>query len=618
MPNIKQGQDSINTKSEILNPIEKGQITKEIEFQEVVNDFTESDFEGKSTKEILELIESQMTKLSYKESLQRLNILKTLVDENLEKDKNQALESYTMEGNNAEDLQFEVPKEFIKFNNLLSTIQQLRIEEKKRIEEEKETNYNKKLEILQKLSGIIENDETEKTIREVKELQLSWKAIKVLPKDKIEDLWNRYHRLLDTFYDKHSINIELKELDRQKNLEFKIELSKKVLSLHEEPNIKRSFILLNKYHEDYKNTGPVPREYNEEIWQRFKAASDEVYQNKKMKISEMEAQKEDNLEKKKILTDKAILVAKQTYERVDHWKLKQEELKALMEEWKKIGPVPKKQSNKIWAEFKNQFDEFYHNRNEFYSQVKEQKKVNLSKKLEICEKAEIISKELNFKTGEANLKSLQEQWKQIGPVPKKDAEQIWNKFRSSCDSFFEARKSYFKERRLEEKDNLIKKNNILDQLSLCLSQESSDELLKKLKTLQSQWVQIGHVSYKQKDAVNNKYNELSTKIFEKFKGLKNEIRTNQKKQHFSNLLGMPNGAKQLSFEESKLRKRIESLKSEVHTLENNKQFFARSKNADDIFKDFDKKIEKSQILIKNLSKELQLIRQVKNTRVDQT
>ena len=129
---------------------------------------------------------------------------------------------------------------------------------------------------------------------------------------------------------------------------------------------------------------------------------------------------------------------------------------------------------------------------------------------------EIISKELNFKTGEANLKSLQEQWKQIGPVPKKDAEQIWNKFRSSCDSFFEARKSYFKERRLEEKDNLIKKNNILDQLSLCLGQESSDELLKKLKTLQSQWVQIGHVSYKQKDAVNNKYNELSTKIFEKF------------------------------------------------------------------------------------------------------
>ena len=110
MPNIKQGQDSINTKSEILNPIEKGQITKEIEFQEVVNDFSESDFEGKSTKEILEFIESQMTKLSYKESLQRLNILKTLVDKNLEKDKNQAFESHTIEGNNAEDLQFEVPK----------------------------------------------------------------------------------------------------------------------------------------------------------------------------------------------------------------------------------------------------------------------------------------------------------------------------------------------------------------------------------------------------------------------------------------------------------------------------------------------------------------------------
>ena len=574
--------------------------------------FEPSSFQNKTTQEIMAYIKPLIPNLSYKESLQRLNALKTYVDKNLNELKNKTTAITSEENSSDSMVPFQLPSEYSEFNALIHQTQQQREEEKQRIEKEKHNNYLKKQEILENLKKIIENDETDKTIREVKDLQNEWKKIKILPKDKVEVLWNQYHKLLDTFYDKHSINIELKELDRQKNLNFKIDLCKKVLSLQEEPSLKRSFILLTKYHDEFKNTGPVPKEYNEEIWQRFKTASDEIYQQKKAKISLIEEQKEQNLEKKKVLVDKAILIARQLYEKPSDWKEKHAELNQLMSEWKNIGPTPRKDSNKVWMEFKSQYDEFYNNRNHFFDQLKKEKASNLERKLEICKKAEKIAKTLDFKSGEKELKLLQNEWREVGPVPKKEAEAIWLRFRTSCDEYFNARKENFKDRRVEEKENFIKKTSILNKLeAIATENQQDDDLFDKLKSLQKEWAQIGHVSYKQKDTINKKYKELGTQLFEKFKKLEGKLKTSQKIEHYNNLLAMPNGEKQISIEEFKIKRRIEGFKSELDTLENNIQFFAKSKNADGIMKDFEKKIEKIQRQVEQHQKDLNVIRQVK-------
>ena len=179
----------------------------------------------------------------------------------------------------------------------------------------------------------------------------------------MNELWDKYNLLQNKFYDNHSINIELKELDRKKNLEYKIELRKKVESIMEEKSIKRCFIMLNKYHEEFKNTGPVPKESNEPIWQAFKKASDAVNEAKQKTIEELENHKVENLKKKEILLEKAILINAVMARTPKEWSDKTKLFENLFTELKKIGPVPKSNKDAVWINFNG-------NRNDFFSQKK--------------------------------------------------------------------------------------------------------------------------------------------------------------------------------------------------------------------------------------------------------
>ena len=290
--NVPVENTTITVESKVLNPKESkmGLELSTVSDQEVAYDAAL--LEGKNLEELLEEASTVLV-LTPKGARKKLGVVRSVFFERFTEAKDAALEIYKQDESEEKEL-FAFDKESIalKFKEIEDAVKQSVAEEKERIETEKLKNFNRKKELLKNLEEIVANDETLESIKQVKDIQKEWKNIRVLPKDGISELWDTYNLLQNKFYDNHSINIELKELDRQKNLEAKIDLTKKMDELHGEKSLKRSFILLNKYHEEFKNTGPVPAESREPIWEAFKKASDSVYDAKRKLYEELESEKD--------------------------------------------------------------------------------------------------------------------------------------------------------------------------------------------------------------------------------------------------------------------------------------------------------------------------------------
>lgn len=548
-----------------------------------------------------------------KDAIKRLKDINSVLEEKLRDEKKEALNAFIAADNNPDDFTFDKAKEVrAQFDQIFTLAKEAVAEEKSRIESEKKKNLARKKELLSKLETITQSDETMDSLEEVKEIQREWKTIRVLPKENVQELWDAYHVQLDKFYDNHSINIELKELDRKKNLAIKIDLCEKVLKLKDMDSLKKSFILLNKYNEEFKNTGPVPREFNKEIWEKFREACDSVYNSKK-ELLELEDQKRnDNLKLKEVLVEKASLVASKPNKTAKDWKNRTNELDQLMEEWKAIGQVPRNVNEDIWKRFRASFNEFYKNKNHFFKDLFKHQKANLILKEDLCKRAEEIQSRTDFADATKEILKLQEEWKGIGPVPDKVSNAVWKRFRKACDTFFNAKQNHYNSQKTTELENQKKKEAIIARIETLAKDKDAkkEDILAELKTIQAEWREIGFVPFKAKNAIQKKYNEASDSVYAKFKINKDNLKAGQLKDHYESLVELPNGVQQLMDEERKLRKKIDFLNGEIDTWETNIQFFARSKNADKLKAEIGAKVAKAQEQVQRMSKEKRMIRQL--------
>lgn len=566
------------------------------------------DFETLNKDQLLALAVQATQNLTPREAFNRLKRIRPLFNDLLRAEKKEALQKHMEEGLEPDDFTFDDESYREQFKNAYNLAKNARMEERQRIEEEKLKNFKKKEGLLDKLRSITESDETEKSLDEVKEIQQEWRAIRVLPTDKVQELWDSYHFLLDKFYDNHSINIELKELDRKKNLEVKIDLCKKVDELSTENSIKKSFILLNKYQEEFRNTGPVPREFNKEIWERFRAACDKVYEQKKAVFDALEEDRKKNLERKQVLIEKAEMIAAIAPKKVKEWKEKASELDSLMEDWKKIGQVPKAKNDEVWKAFRKSFNTFYENKSEYFKEIHKERKANLIVKEDICKRAEELkdSEDLNYATNE--VKKLQKEWKEVGPVPDKVSNAIWKRFRAACDELFDKKQQAYAGRKEEETKNLELKNKLIEKLETLLEQASGDSILKELKAVQSEWNAIGFVPFKKKKDIENKYRAVSDKVFSKFKLDKQSVKQGHMKDHYANIAQLPSGKQKLKDEAYRITKKMKFLSEEIATLENNMEFFGRSKGAQKLKDDIAAKIAKTKEQLDRMRAELKVIK----------
>ena len=468
-------------------------------------------------------------------------------------------------------------------------------------EAEKQDNLKKKLDIIEKIKAMITSpEEANKTYQEFKALQQQWKETKAVPAEKANELWRTYQLYTEQFYDLLKLNSEAREYDFKKNLEAKTKLCEAAEKLADEPDVISAFHQLQELHQQYRETGPVSKDLREEIWNRFKAASTVVNKRHQQHFENLRAQEEDNLTRKTALCEKVEAIAKEENKGSADWEKHTKQIIEIQQEWKTIGFAPQKMNVKIFERFRAACDDFFGRKGEYFKAIKETFAANVEKKKALVEQAQALKDSTDWKSTTDKLINLQKEWKTIGMVPKKIGDQLWNDFLTACNTFFEARNAATAGTRNEERDNLTKKRDIIEQLKQ-LAEEAGDNLQAKVQELVDEYATIGHVPFKEKDKIFKEYHTILDKLYNDL----NISTARRKLDSFkSNLKNMAErGANVLDNERARLLRRYDQLRQDINTYENNLGFLnASSKKGNTLIEEMNRKVQK-------LKDEVELIKQ---------
>jgi len=565
-------------------------------------------------EELLAAAEELVHATDVKKAYNQLQAIRNALDDLLDQERPGMIRTWVEAGNDPRD--FVAPSDNTKqsIQQIITAFKKRREDERKRAEEEKLHNLKQKQLILDKIKALVDSEENDQSLNALREYMRQWKEVRQIPKEYQDELYAAYKFQVDKFYNQLSVFNELKELDKDKNLELKIDLIKRAEQLKDEPNIRKALLQLNKYHDDWKNTGPVRSEISEDIWKRFKAASDIVIDAKKAEQATIDAERQQNLDKKIVLIERAETSIAVVPTQPKEWAKIGKELDELMAEWKKIGPVPTDKNEEIWTKFKAIRNQYYGERKHFFKDLNSSKKDNLTKKEALCDKAESLKDSNEFmKTSDA-LAKLQDEWKTVGPVPEDQNDLVWKRFRTAFDHFYARKNEWFKQRKQEESGAIVKKKEVILGLEALKSNETIDHqtLFNELKVWQKQWNDAGFISGKSYQQMNKTYQALADEIFNRYRSASNNHRNSNQKEHFSNLATSTDGQKRLQLEERKIKEKITKFKDEIATMENNKSFFKHSKNAGAFVKQFDDNIAKATEQIAKAEQELKLLKSVKS------
>ena len=476
------------------------------------------------------------------------------------------------------------------------------------LEAQKQKNLETKNHIIEGLKNLIETESNLKNLNDkFKELQEQWKNVGPVPQNESTNLWQNYHFYVEKFFDIIRLNKEAREMDYKKNLESKLELCEKAESLLLVDSINQSFKELQSLHEQWKEIGPVPEDKKEEVWERFKAASDQINARRKEFYDKLFAEEQNNYNAKVVLCEQAEEIVSHSAEAVKEYNEVSDKLTELLNIWKTLGPAPAKLNDEIWNRFKSTLDKFFTQKKEYFQQIKDTQMQNYNQKLNLAIQAEGIATRTDWKQATAEMLNLQSEWKTIGATPRKYSDQIWKRFRAACDKFFEAKSHYFNNIQEVEAENLQKKEELIQKI---LTHEFSDDRnanMEALKEYQNEWIAIGYVPKKDKDRIYTEYREALNKRFAELKISAEDMRHNRFRSKIDNILSNPNAEKMIDKEKNFLKNKLTQLKEDISLWENNLGFFSNSKNAEIITAEFRKKIDAAKEEIKDLEYKIKMM-----------
>ena len=498
--------------------------------------------------------------------------------------------------------------------DLLKEFKEKKSNYNKKIEDKKQENLRKKYEVIDELKNLINKKESlGQTFREFRELQRRWKEIGPIPQNKIKDLWGTYHHHVEKFYDYVKINKELRDLDLKKNLEAKLDLCKKAEDLTEEEDIVQAFKTLQTLHDQWREIGPVPNEKKEETWQRFKEATSAINKRHQHYFKELRQKQNENLKAKQELCEKAEEIAEMEIDSHKDWNHYTQEILDLQKKWRTIGFAPRKHNNKIYRRFRKACDKFFAQKRVFYTQHKEWQENNLKKKQEFAERAEQLKDSEDWEKTAKELIQLQKDWKEIGPVPKKHSDEVWNRFRSACDEFFQKRKKKDKSKDNNFEENLKAKKDLIEQIKNYQPEEDTEENLNKLYEFEKQWAEIGFVPFKFKDQIQQEYREAMYEQYNKLDISDNQRELLKYRSKLKNIQQKPKAESRMRQEREKFMNKISKLETNISTWENNLGFIsAESDEANSMIQDFKGKIKNAREEIELLEEKVKLIDKVED------
>lgn len=454
-------------------------------------------------------------------------------------------------------------------------------------EAERERNLALKQAVIEDLKQLLEKQEDVKvTFPEFRSIQDRWKAVGPVPVQNFRNLNETYQLYVEQFYDMVNINRELRDLDFKKNLEAKTAFCEEAEALAQRSDVVEAFRELQKLHEQWKDYGPVEKQYRESIWERFKAATAVINRNYQAHFEGLKEQQEANLVAKTALCEKAEAIAAAEMANANEWNAATKTLEEIQKEWRGIGFASKKDNQKIYDRFRAACDAFFARKKEFYAGFKESINENLARKLAICEQAEALKDSTDWKATADTLIDLQKQWKEIGAVPRQKSDALWKRFRAACDSFFEARDKQPKDvndyyGNLKAKQRLIAEINAYE-----LSGDAEADAEAGSKFSES-WQAIGFVPFKEKDRIAQAYREAMAK-FNAGRGASRRQRPERTPMT----------------EKERLVKKYNQLEQDIVTYENNLGFFARSKNAEPLIRQMEERIAKAKEELRSLEAEI--------------
>ena len=476
------------------------------------------------------------------------------------------------------------------FKAYYNTYKKERAEYNARQEKEREENLVKKEAVIADLKALLEKQEdVNATFPAFREIQDRWRAIGPVPVQNYRNINDTYQLYVEQFYDMVKINRELRDLDFKKNLEAKEKFCEMAEKLAGNENIVEAFKELQKLHEQWKEYGPVAKQFREEIWDRFKAATAVINKKYQAYFEGLKEQQTENLAAKTALCKKVEEIAGREINNSADWNALSKEIEEIQKQWRTIGFATRKENQKIYDRFRAACDKFYGRKREFYTEYKDSMNANLEKKISLCEAAEALKTSTEWKKATDQFINLQKQWKEIGAVPRKKSEQLWKRFRAACDEFFNERDKNAKPENnfygnLKAKQKLVAE---IDAYQLTGDEAKDHEAL---EAFMQRWQEIGFVPFKEKDNIAQAYKEAVNRKF--------PDASKVRKSHY---------AKAPKSEKERLIQKYSQLEQDIVTYENNIGFFAMSKNSEPLIRQMQERIEQSKKELKVLENKIRSI-----------
>ena len=460
----------------------------------------------------------------------------------------------------------------------------------------REENLVLKQAVIDDLKALVEKQEdVNSTFPAFRELQNRWKSIGPVPASKFRDLNDNYQYNVEKFYDMVKINRDLRDLDFKKNLEAKQKFCEFAEKLSENDNVVEAFRELQKLHEQWKEFGPVAKEFRDSIWERFKAATSVINKKYQAYFEDQKEKQQENLEEKTKLCEMTEAIASKEVKSSNEWNTLSAEIEEIQKKWRTIGFATRKENQKIYDRFRAACDKFFERKREYYAQFKDTMNENMEKKLSLIEQAEALKDSKEWKKTTVALIALQKQWKEIGAVPRKKSEQLWKRFRAACDSFFNERDAQAK----PENDyygNLKAKKALIEEIKAYELSEDAAANLAAAKEFAAKWQGIGFVPFKEKENIQAAYNEAFKSKFPDF---------NARPQRGGGRAS--GGQKKTLSEKDRLVQQYGKLQQDIVTYENNIGFFSASKNSEPFIRQMQERIDAAKQELKALEAKIRTI-----------
>ena len=522
---------------------------------------------------------------------EEVEMLKSLFYKFHIQEREQQLKNYLEAGGDPEKYVIQPDTAEADFKAEMAIIRERRQKLFKEQEAEKLENLKRKQTIIERIKAMVTSpEEANQQYQEFKQLQQEWKEIKAVPAENNTEIWRSYQLYVEQFYDLLKLNSEAREYDFKKNLEAKTKLCEVAEKLAEEEDAISAFHQLQELHQEYREVGPVAKDLREEVWTRFKAASTVINKRHQQHFEQIRATEEENLAKKTTLCEKAEELLQRACQTSADYEAVTKEIIALQTEWKTIGFAPQKMNVKIFDRFRAACDAFFQKKTQYFKELKERFADNIAKKQALVEQAVALKDSTDWKQTADKLQALQKEWKEIGMVPKKIGDQLWQDFLGACNFFFEARNAANAGTRNTEKDNLQKKLAIIDQLEK-LAEDSADNLQAKMQELIQQFNEVGHVPFKEKDKMYEKYHAALDKVHKILNANSQRRRMDNFKQNIKAVA--KRGEQAVDNERTRLQRRLDQMMQDLKTYENNIGFLSiSSKKGNSMLDEMNRRVEK--------------------------